>query len=97
MRRFLHAVPANKLFAFGGDSFWPCASVAYALQARQGLRRSLEAEVVEDLLSERQAIVLSERLMRGNQQDCFDLVGRRKFLREAMTVQSAPGTVPAAP
>ena len=89
VRRFLHAVPANKLFGFGGDSFWPCSSVAYAMQARQGLRRALEAEVVESLLSERQAIALAERLMRSNQHDCFDLEGTRKFVQEAMTVQPA--------
>jgi len=87
VRRFLHAVPANKLFGFGGDSFRPCHSVAYAVQARQGIRRSLEAEVAEGMLSERQALALAERLMRTNQQECFDLEGTRRSIREAMSVQ----------
>ena len=37
VRRFLHAVPSNKLFGFGGDTFWPTAAVAYSIQARRGL------------------------------------------------------------
>jgi hypothetical protein len=45
VRRMIHAVPANKLFAFGGDTFWPNAAVAYATQARQWLTRALQAEL----------------------------------------------------
>jgi predicted TIM-barrel fold metal-dependent hydrolase len=84
VRRFIHAVPANKLFGFGGDSFWPAASVAYAWQARQGLKRALHAEVAEGLLSERQALLLAERFMGTNQQECFDLAGTRRAIRQAM-------------
>lgn len=37
VRRFLHAVPMNKLFAFGGDTFSPTNTVAYSIQARRWL------------------------------------------------------------
>jgi hypothetical protein len=84
VRRFIHAVPANKLFGFGGDSFWPAASVAYAWQARQGLKRALGAEVADGLLSERQALALAERFMMTNQRECFDLAGTRRAIQEAM-------------
>lgn len=84
VRRFVHAVPANKLFGFGGDSGWPAASIAYAHQARQGLRQALEAEVAEGLLSEKEALTLAERFMQRNQQECFDLVGTRQAIQEAM-------------
>jgi hypothetical protein len=84
VRRFIHAVPANKLFGFGGDSFWPTASVAYSIQARQGLKRALEAEVADGLLSEREALALARRFMMRNQSDCFDLAGTRTAIREAM-------------
>lgn len=77
VRRMIHAVPSNKLFAFGGDSFWPNASVAYALMARHWLIRTLQAEVDENLLDEKQAIALATRWMRTNQEACFDLVGTR--------------------
>jgi hypothetical protein len=89
VRRFIHAVPANKLFGFGGDSFWPTASVAYSVQARQGLKRALEAEVAEGLLSERQAIALARRFMMRNQSDCFDLAGTRTAIQEAMRTMEA--------
>ena len=86
VRRFVHAVPANKLFGFGGDSFWPWASVAYARQARQGLCRALEAEVAEGLLSEAEGLALAERFMQRNQQECFDLAGTRQAIRASSRI-----------
>ncbi|MEE2709448.1 MAG: amidohydrolase family protein, partial [Gemmatimonadota bacterium] len=56
VRRFIHAVPRNKLFAFGGDTTWPTSSVGYAIQARKWLTRALEAEVMSGDMTERQAI-----------------------------------------
>lgn len=76
-RRFLHAVPANKLFAFGGDTAWPTSSAAYAFQARRWLTRALEAEVAAGDLTERQAMEVATRWMRANQYDCFDIEGTR--------------------
>jgi arylsulfatase A-like enzyme len=76
VRRMIHAVPSNKLFAFGGDTWWPNAAVAYAAMARQWLARSLQAEVDENLLTEKQAIALATRWMRSNQEACFDLEAR---------------------
>jgi predicted TIM-barrel fold metal-dependent hydrolase len=73
VRHAVHAVPANKLFAFGGDSFWPNASVSYAFQARTWLTRALQAEVDEALLTEKQAIAIAARWMGGNQAACFNL------------------------
>lgn len=73
VRQFLHAAPASKLFIFGGDSFMPQASVAYAWQARRGLARALQAEVESGFLRESQAIALALRWMRGNAYECFDV------------------------
>lgn len=81
VRRFLHAVPSNKLFAFGGDTFWPTSAVAYSIQARHGLERALEAEIAEGHLSEQEAITVARRLMRDNQYACFDLDGTRAAIR----------------
>jgi hypothetical protein len=81
VRRMIHAVPANKLFAFGGDTFWPNAAVAYATQARQWLTRALQAEVDEQLLRAPEAIALATRLMRTNQEACFDIAGTRAAIR----------------
>lgn len=71
VRRFLHAAPSNKLFAFGGDTFWPMMAVGYALQARQWLGRTLQAEITAGDLTESQALAVAERLMRGNAEACF--------------------------
>lgn len=84
VRRFLHAVPVNKLFAFGGDTSWPTSSAAYAFQARRWLTRALEAEIAAGDLTERDAIGVASRLMRQNQYDCFDIEGTRANIREAL-------------
>jgi predicted TIM-barrel fold metal-dependent hydrolase len=84
VRRMIHAVPVNKLFAFGGDTRWPNAAVAYATQARQWLTRALQGEIDDGLLDERQAIALATRLMRANQAACFDLEGTRTAIQKAV-------------
>ena len=81
VRRFLHAVPSNKLFGFGGDTFWPTAALAYSIQARRGLQRALEAEIAEGDLTEPEAITIARRLMRENQYACFDIEGTRAAIR----------------
>jgi hypothetical protein len=86
IRRMIHAVPANKLFAFGGDSFVPTASVGYAIQARAGLARALQAEVDDGHLTERQAISLARRYMQDNQRACFDLEGTRAAIHAQLAV-----------
>jgi hypothetical protein len=81
VRRFLHAVPSNKLFAFGGDTFWPTSVVAYSVQARRGLCGALEAEIREGSLTEQEAISIARRLMHDNQYACFDVEGTRAAIR----------------
>ena len=84
VRRFIHAVPINKLFAFGGDTFWPTSAFAYAVQARKWLSRALDAEVKDGLLSEEQAMDVALRLMQTNQRDCFDIDGTREHIARDM-------------
>jgi predicted TIM-barrel fold metal-dependent hydrolase len=91
VRRMIHTVPIHKLFAFGGDTFWPAGSVAYATQARQWLTRALRAEVDEGFLTEAEAIRLATRLMRENQAACFDLDGTRAAIRERSAAVPAGG------
>ena len=73
VRRFIHTAPINKLFLFGGDTAWPTNVVAYALQARRGLLRALEAEIAAGDLTEKEAMFIAARLMRENQAECFRL------------------------
>ena len=83
VRRFLHAAPANKLFAFGGDTGWPTSGAAYAIQARRWLTRALEAEVDEGLMTELEAIDVATRLMRDNQYECFRVDAKRDAVAAA--------------
>jgi predicted TIM-barrel fold metal-dependent hydrolase len=83
VRRFIHAVPANKLFVFGGDTSWATAAVAYAHQARHWLTRTLQAEVDEGLLRESEAIALADRFMRENQYACFRVAEKKQAMQRA--------------
>lgn len=78
IRRCIHAVPANKVLAFGGDTFWPGTVVGYAAQVRLWLTRALQAEIDDGFLSEDDAIALANRFMRDNQVACFRLEEKRR-------------------
>jgi len=86
VRRCIHAVPANKLFIFGGDTFMPVPAFGYAVQARKWFTRALEGEVADGLLTEKEAIALAGRFMRGNQYDCFRVDAKRAAVTEAIEV-----------
>ncbi|MEZ4863799.1 MAG: amidohydrolase family protein [Caldilineaceae bacterium] len=85
VRRYIHTVPANKLFVFGGDTFWPTAAVAYAHQARTWLTRALQSEVDEGLLAENAAIALAQRFMYDNQYECFRVAAKKAHLATAQS------------
>ena len=84
LRRFLHAVPSNKLFAFGGDTHWPTSAMAYAIQARNEIRRALEGEIADGYMTEAQAMQIATRIMRDNQYACFDVEGTRANIHAAV-------------
>lgn len=85
LRRFIHAAPANKLFVFGGDTFWPGPALAYTRQCRTWLNRALQAEVDAGLLSEAEAIGLATRLMYDNQYACFRIEAKRAAIAGSAT------------
>ena len=91
VRRFLHAAPANKLFAFGGDTYRPTSAAAYAIQARRWLNRALQGEIDDGLMTESQAIGIATRLMSDNQKACFDLEGTRAACEAAMGEEAVAG------
>ncbi len=83
LRRFIHAVPINKIFAFGGDTHWPTSAMAYAIQARAEITRALESEIADGYMTERDAMAIATRIMRDNQFDCFDVGGTRANIQAA--------------
>jgi predicted TIM-barrel fold metal-dependent hydrolase len=82
VRRFLHAVPLNKLFAFGDDAGTPTMAYAYAVQMRRWLTLALEGEVADGFMTTCQATDAATRLLRGNQLACFDIEGRQRAVRD---------------
>jgi len=87
VRRFLHAVPTTRLFAFGDDASTPAAAYGYAVQMRRWLARALDDEVADGLLTTREAMETATQLLRGNQLACFDIEGRQRAVREAVSGQ----------
>lgn len=71
VRNWIHSVPVNKLFGFGGDAFLPAQSVGFAMQTRHWLTRTLQAEVSEGYLREPEAIQIARRFLHDNQYDLF--------------------------
>jgi predicted TIM-barrel fold metal-dependent hydrolase len=82
VRQFLHAVPLNKLFAFGDDTGTPTMAYAYAMQMRRWLTRAFEEEVADGFMTNRQAMDVATRLLRGNQLACFDIEGGQRAVRD---------------
>ncbi len=72
VKEFLMAVPANKLFTFGGDYTAVENVVGHAEIARQGLAQALSELVDESWLTESEALGLVEPLMRGNAYQVFN-------------------------
>ncbi|MFZ9857973.1 MAG: amidohydrolase family protein [Roseiflexaceae bacterium] len=71
VRQWIHSVPINKLFGFGGDAFLPAQSVGFAWQTRTWLARTLQAEIDADTLTLAHARGIAQRLMTDNQHDLF--------------------------
>jgi hypothetical protein len=86
VRRFLHAVPTSKLFAFGDDAFTPSMAYGYSVQMRHWLTKAFEEEVADGSMTPRQAMDGATQLLRGNQLACFDIEGRQRAVREALSI-----------
>lgn len=85
VRQFIHTAPINKLFGFGGDTGNPTASYAYTLQMRKWMTRTLQTEVDDGEMTEKEAIGVASRLLRENQYACFDVEGRRTTIKATLS------------
>ena len=84
VKEFLMAVPANKIFTFGGDYTAVENVVGHAAIARHGLTQALSELVDEGWLTENEALALVEPLMRGNAWNVFHLAEKTAFARQTM-------------
>jgi len=68
--RMLHeaieTIPANKIFAFGGDFIIPEGSYGHSVMARQVVSRVLTEKVEEGWLTEEEAVRLGQQMLRDN-------------------------------
>jgi predicted TIM-barrel fold metal-dependent hydrolase len=68
--RMLHeaieTVPANKIFAFGGDFIIPEGAYGHSVMARQVVRRVLTEKIEDGYLTEDEAVGLAGRILRDN-------------------------------
>ena len=71
VRQWIHSVPINKLFGFGGDAFLPAQSVGFAMQTRRWIARILQTEIDAGLLHDADARFIAQRIMHDNQHDLF--------------------------
>jgi len=70
-KQFLTAVPANKLFGFGGD-YWMAEPVYGHLKlARAGIAQALSEMVEEEYFSVDQALEIAQRVLRVNAWEVF--------------------------
>jgi len=62
----IETIPANKIFAFGGDFIIPEGAYGHSVMARQVVSRVLTEKVAEGYLSEDEAVGLAGRILRDN-------------------------------
>jgi len=86
VRKFIHTVPTNKLFAYGGDTHWPTTAVGYTVQARNWLSKTFANEVELGDLSMKQAKEILLKITRENQYEVFDITGTRKSIQDSLKV-----------
>ncbi|WP_136620423.1 MULTISPECIES: amidohydrolase family protein [Mesorhizobium] len=66
LKEFLLAVPANKLFTFGGDHYAVEAIYGHACIARRGIGQAISELVSEGWIERQEAPEIIEAIMRGN-------------------------------
>ena len=75
--RMLHeaieTIPANKIFAFGGDFIIPEGSYGHSVMARRAVSRVLTEKVEDGYLTEDEAVALARRILRENAAEFFRL------------------------
>lgn len=62
----VETVPANKIFAFGGDFIIPEGAYGHSVLARRVVSRVLVEKIQDGYLTEEEAVILARRILREN-------------------------------
>ena len=92
--RMLHeaieTVPANKIFAFGGDFIIPEGSYGHSVMARRVVSRVLTEKVEDGYLTEEDGVRLGQGMLRDNPAALYRLKLEGKINRERTTDDGQP-------
>jgi len=73
LHEWIETVPANKVFAFGGDYIFVEGAYAHAVMARSNITQVLTEKVETGYLTEAEAMALAHKLLRENASRFFRL------------------------
>lgn len=79
IQEFIETVPVNKIVAFGGDCHTPEGVYAASVMARETVENALILMVRSGYISEKEAMVIIEKLLRTN---AIQIYGLEKFLKQ---------------
>jgi predicted TIM-barrel fold metal-dependent hydrolase len=83
LKQFVTAVPANKLFAFGGDYRVAEPVYGHLRIARDGITRALTELMDEGYLTSSEAVGIARRVLRENAMEVFRVEEKRDRARQA--------------
>lgn len=91
LKQCLTAVPANKIFAFGGDYRYAEPVYGHLRLARDGIARCLSELVEEEYFSRDEAIAIAHRILHDNQAVVFRVDAKQEALRRAQQEKKRQG------
>ncbi len=77
LSELIDTVPSNKILGFGGDYRFVEGVYGHALLARENTARVLAEKVEEDNFTQKEALLLAQRLLRDNANELYFPRGRR--------------------
>jgi predicted TIM-barrel fold metal-dependent hydrolase len=83
LQQFLTAVPANKLFAFGGDYAYADPVYGHLRIARDGIARALSELVADGWCTRQRAITLAQRILHDNAAEFFRVDAKVAAMKQA--------------
>ncbi|HOA74139.1 MAG TPA: amidohydrolase family protein [Phycisphaerae bacterium] len=88
LKRCLTAVPASKIFAFGGDYMYAEPVYGHLRLARHGIARCLSELVEEEFFTRDQAIAVAHRILHDNAAIVFRVDEKQEILRRAQQTKA---------